>query len=261
MRTLRTIADLRSVPGPVMLCIGVFDGVHLGHRAVIREAMDDAAALGGSAVVMTFDPHPTRVLRPDKASRLLTSTAHKTALLAELGLEWLLIVDFDREFAAQDPRAFAEDLVKAADPLRQISVGERWTFGRDRTGNVDLLRSIGASSGFVVKGMQSVEIAGETVSSTRIRKAVEAGDFETARQCLGRDYTILGTVERGQQLGRTIGFPTANLRAHNEQFPPDGVYAVRCEVNARRLRRRGQYRFPSDGGDHRRRADSGGAPV
>ncbi len=235
MHTLRTIDELRAVPGPVVLCIGVFDGVHLGHQSVIGEALADAAEIGGSAVVLTFDPHPTRVLRPEKASHLLTSTAHKTALLAGLGIEWLLIVNFDDAFAAQDPREFVENLARAADPLRQVSVGERWTFGRGRSGNVDLLRELGGRLGFGVKGMPPVEIDGETVSSTRIRQAVQAGDFETARRYLGRDYTILGTVESGRQLGRTIGFPTANLRAHNEQFPPDGVYAVRCQVGGSAL--------------------------
>lgn len=246
MRTLRKIDELRTVPGPIVLCIGVFDGVHLGHQAVIREALSDAAELGGQTVVLTFDPHPARVLRPDKAPHLLTSTAHKTTLLAELGIEVLLVVKFDADFAAQNPRDFVEALAEAADPLRQISVGEKWTFGRQRSGNVDLLRELGDRLGFEVKGMHPVDIDGETVSSTRIRRAVRAGDFETARRFLGRDYTILGRVERGRQLGRTIGFPTANLRAHNEQFPPDGVYAVRCQVG---------------GADHRGVANIGFRPT
>ncbi len=230
MRTLATIEELSAVAGPVVLCIGVFDGVHLGHQSVIRRAREDAAELGGTAVVLTFDPHPARVLRPEKAPRLLTSTAHKARLLAGVGVEALLVLRFDAAFAAQEPTDFVEALAGAARPLRQISVGERWTFGRGRSGNVELLRELGGRLGFRVAGMEPVEIDGETVSSTRIRRAVEAGDFETARRCLGRDYTILGTVEAGRRLGRTIGFPTANLRAHNEQFPPDGVYAVRCEI-------------------------------
>lgn len=236
MRTLRTIDELSGVRGPVVLCLGVFDGVHLGHQAVIREALVDAETLGGSAVVLTFDPHPARFLRPEKAPRLLTSTAHKAALLAGLGVETLLVVEFDAKFAAQDPTDFVEALVGAASPLSQISVGERWTFGRGRSGNVPLLRDLGERLNFRVKGKEAVDVDGETVSSTRIRRAVEVGDFEMARRCLGRDYTILGTVQAGRQLGRTIGFPTANLRAHNEQFPPDGVYAVRCEFGGESYR-------------------------
>ncbi|MGC1482060.1 MAG: bifunctional riboflavin kinase/FAD synthetase [Chthoniobacterales bacterium] len=233
MRTIRTIGELRGVRGPVVLCLGVFDGVHLGHQSVISEALSDAVKLEGSAVVLTFDPHPARVVRPDKAPRLLTSTAHKAALLEDLGVETLLIVNFDAAFAAQDPGQFVEALDGACDPLKQISVGEGWTFGRGRSGTVGLLREMGERLGFRVKAQLPIEADGETVSSTRIRRAVESGDFATARRCLGRDFTILGTVERGRQLGRTIGFPTANLRAHNEQFPPDGVYAVRCRVGER----------------------------
>ncbi len=230
MRTLETIGELGSVAGPVVLCIGVFDGVHLGHQAVIRQALVDAAAVGGTAVVLTFDPHPARVLRPDQAPRLLTSRAHKARLLDELGVEALLVVNFDNEFAAREAADFVEELAREARPLRQISVGENWTFGRGRRGSVDLLREMGGRLDFDVHGMEPVVVDGATVSSTRVRRAVEAGDLATARRCLGREYTVLGTVEAGRRLGRTIGFPTANLRAHNEQFPPDGVYAVRCEV-------------------------------
>jgi riboflavin kinase/FMN adenylyltransferase len=230
MRSLATIEELSTIAGPVVLCIGVFDGVHLGHQAVIRQARADAAALGGTAVVLTFDPHPARVLRPEAAPRLLTSRAHKARLLEAAGVEVLLVVRFDDEFAAREAADFVEALAGAARPLRQISVGEKWTFGRGRTGNVELLRELGERLGFSVHGMEPVAVDGETVSSTRVRRAVEAGDFVLARRCLGRDYAILGTVEAGRRLGRTIGFPTANLRAHNEQFPPDGVYAVRCEV-------------------------------
>ncbi len=230
MRELAAIEELSSVAGPVVLCIGVFDGVHLGHQAVIRQARADASVLGGTAVVLTFDPHPARVLRPEKAPRLLTSRAHKARLLEEAGVAALLVLRFDAAFAAREAKDFVEELAGAARPLRQISVGEKWTFGRGRTGNVKLLRELGSELGFSVHGMEPVEVDGETVSSTRVRRAVEAGDLATARRCLGRDYTVLGTVEAGRKLGRTIGFPTANLRAHNEQFPPDGVYAVRCEV-------------------------------
>jgi riboflavin kinase/FMN adenylyltransferase len=228
MRILRSISELSEVPGPVTLSIGVFDGVHLGHRAVLQSAMDDAA--GGSAVALTFDPHPARILRRDRAPRLLTSTPHKARLIEALGMPWLLIVTFDEDFAAQPAEAFIRKLAEACRPLRKICVGQNWAFGHKRTGNVALLQKLGAELGFDVAETPSVAIAGETVSSTRIRDAVERGELATARALLGRDYTILGTVERGDELGRTIGFPTANLRAHNEQFPPDGVYAVRVQV-------------------------------
>lgn len=227
MEILRSIGELERISGPVVLSIGVFDGVHPGHRTVLTRAMADAAAIGGTAVALTFDPHPARFLRPENAPRLLTSTAHKARLIEAIGVPALLIVPFDAEFAAQSPDAFVRRLAGAARPLRQICVGENWAFGKGRAGDVSLLRRLGAEIGFAVAEIPAVRIDGAVVSSTRIREAVERGDLAAARRLLGRDYTILGTVEPGDRLGRTIGFPTANLRAHNEQFPPDGVYAVR----------------------------------
>lgn len=230
-RILRSIPELGDLPGPVTLSIGVFDGVHLGHRTVLGCALDDVRESGGTAVALTFDPHPARVLRPDRAPRLLTSTAHKARLIAELGFPYLLVVRFDAAFAAQAPEDFVHQLVSACRPLRKICVGERWTFGRNRTGTVGLLRSMGSDLGFSVIETPAVQMDGAPVSSTRIRNAVQNGDLATARRLLGRDYTVLGTVERGDQIGRKLGFPTANLRAHNEQFPPDGVYAVRVQID------------------------------
>jgi riboflavin kinase/FMN adenylyltransferase len=227
MEILRSIGELARVRGPVVLSIGVFDGVHLGHRAVLRRALEDAQTVGGNAVALTFEPHPLRVLRPDRAPRLLTSAAHKARLIEAEGFPFLLVVPFDEEFAAQPPEVFVRSLAAAARPLRQICVGENWAFGAKRAGNVNLLRTLGAELAFDVAEVAAVQIEGATVSSTRIREAVERGDLDLARSLLGRDYTVLGTVEPGAQLGRRIGFPTANLRAHNEQFPPDGVYAVR----------------------------------
>jgi riboflavin kinase/FMN adenylyltransferase len=181
-------------------------------------------------VALTFDPHPARVLRKDRVPRLLTSTPHKARLIERMGMPWLLVVKFDEEFAAKPAEEFIRELAVACKPLRRICVGEQWAFGHNRTGNVTLLQKLGAELGFAVTETPAVAIHGETVSSTRIRKSVEHGDLGVARMLLGRDYTILGTVEHGDELGRKLGFPTANLRAHNEQFPPDGVYAVRVQI-------------------------------
>jgi riboflavin kinase/FMN adenylyltransferase len=233
MDILRSIEDLERLPGPLVLSIGVFDGVHLGHQAVLRRSLADAEACGGQAVALTFDPHPMKVLRPDRAPRLLTSTAHKARLIEAVGMPHLLVVTFDAMLAAQSPQDFVRRLAAAARPLRQICVGENWTFGAKRAGDVALLRKMGAELNFEVAEVEAVQMDGLTVSSTRIREAVERGDLDTARRLLGRGYTILGTVEPGDQLGRTIGFPTANLRAHNEQYPPDGVYAVRIGLDGR----------------------------
>jgi len=226
MRVLHSLAELAQVPGPVCIAIGVFDGVHLGHQTLVREAMAEAEKRGGTAVALTFHPHPARILRPQSAPHLLTSTPHKVALIGALGCPYLLQVAFDEAFAAQSPQSFIEALAAATD-LRLICVGRDWAFGKNRAGNVALLKELGARLGFETLEIPAVSVDGEVISSTRIRKAVEAGDFATARKFLGREYTILGTVRHGAGLGGKIGFPTANLAAHSEQFPPNGVYAVR----------------------------------
>lgn len=224
--TLHSIADLAGIPGPLYLAIGVFDGVHLGHQAVLRRALDDARHAGGTAVAVTFDPHPLRILRPEHAPRLLTSTAHKLQLIRALGVAHQLVIPFDRAFAATPPEDFIRALAAASHPLREICVGHEWSFGKGRAGNLALLDRMGHELGFEEIGVPAVEVDGEIVSSTLVRRAVEEGRLERAAQLLGRDFTILGTVVRGAQIGHQLGFPTANLAAHNEQFPPNGVYAV-----------------------------------
>ncbi|MDQ6626154.1 MAG: bifunctional riboflavin kinase/FAD synthetase [Verrucomicrobiota bacterium] len=231
MHVLRDIAGLAELPGPLFLAIGVFDGVHLGHQAVISTSASHAKEKGGTPVVVTFDPHPAKVLRPDRAPHLLTATQHKIALIRGLGVEHLLVVKFDRDFAATPPKEFVRQLVLHSKPLSEICVGHEWSFGRNRAGNLTLLQTLGDENGFHVVGIKPVAVNGSVVSSTSIRRAVEAGDLTKAAAMLGREYTILGTVKQGAQLGRKLGFPTANLSAHSEQFPPNGVYAAEAKLN------------------------------
>jgi riboflavin kinase/FMN adenylyltransferase len=236
MSPLTQISALAQLPGPLFLAIGVFDGVHLGHRAVLERARDDARRAGGTAVAVTFHPHPIRILRPEHAPHLLTSTPHKVRLIRALGLDHLLVIPFDPEFAATPPEDFIRAIAAASRPLREICVGFEWSFGKGRAGNLAMLDRLGHELGFDEIGMPAVKIDDQVVSSTLIRRAVEAGDFATAARFLGREYTILGTVTEGAKLGRKIGFPTANLAAHNEQFPPNGVYAVEIARNDETLR-------------------------
>jgi riboflavin kinase/FMN adenylyltransferase len=235
LKILSSIAELSGIPGPLCVAIGVFDGVHLGHQELIRRTMEEASRLEATAVALTFHPHPVRVLRPDMAPHLLTSAPHKQRLIEALGCPVFACQEFTREFAAQPPEAFIEALAAAARPLSRICVGHNWAFGRNRSGNVPLLEKLGTRLGFETIEIAPVLADGELVSSTRIRRAVQEGDFASARRLLGREYTILGTVRHGRQLGGRIGFPTANLAAHNEQFPPDGVYAVEAFLGARRI--------------------------
>lgn len=223
---LRSIPELANVAGPVFLAIGVFDGVHLGHRSVLLRALADARAGGGTAVAVSFDPHPAKILRPADAPRLLTASDHKLRLIHALGIESVLVIPFTKKFAATPAEEFVLELHAACHPLREICVGHEWCFGRGRAGNLEMLRRMGDRLGFDEVGVPAVEVDGEIVSSTAIRAAVEAGELARAARLLGRDYSILGTVTRGEQIGRSLGFPTANLSAHNEQFPPNGVYAV-----------------------------------
>lgn len=227
MITLNSIDQLSSLPGPVALAIGVFDGVHLGHQEVIRSACEHAGQHGGTAVVMTFDPHPMRVLRPDLAPRMLCCTRHKTQILDRLGVPCTLVCPFDAARSQTPAEEFIRELAAACRPLGFISVGLTWKFGQGGRGNIHLLTDLGSELGFSVYGVPPVTIDGEVVSSTLIREAVNAGDFSRAALLLGREYTVFGNVVEGHRLGRQIGFPTANLNVAFEQFPPAGVYAVR----------------------------------
>ena len=231
MQILRSIPELSQLPGPLFLAIGVFDGVHLGHQAVISTSAEHARAVNGTPVVVTFDPHPEKILRPEKAPHLLTATLHKIALIRTLGVRHLLIISFHKNFAATEPEDFVQQLVQHSKPLREICVGHEWAFGRNRRGNLQLLKRLGAQFDFNVVGIPPVAVNGEIVSSTTIRRAVEAGDLGKPATMLGRDYTILGTVVHGDDLGKKIGFPTANLSAHSEQFPPNGVYFAEAKLD------------------------------
>jgi riboflavin kinase / FMN adenylyltransferase len=232
VKTLHSISELAQLPGPLFLAIGVFDGVHRGHQAVIATSARHAQAQNGTPVVVTFDPHPMKVLRPHDAPHLLTATRHKVALIRNLGVAHLLIITFDKQFAATEPEDFVQELLTHSRPLREICVGHQWSFGKDRRGNLALLKKLGEQFHFEVVGIPAVALGNsEIVSSTAIRHAVEAGDLAKAAEMLGREYTILGTVVRGDNLGKQIGFPTANLSAHSEQFPPNGVYLAEARIN------------------------------
>jgi len=230
MEIIRSIEELERLHGPLFLAIGVFDGVHRGHQAVISTSASHARSSNGTPLVVTFDPHPVKVLRPNDAPHLLTATEHKIALIRDLGVDHLLVINFDKKFAATAPEKFVEQLVAHSKPLREICVGHEWSFGKDRRGNLDLLKELGAQFHFHVVGIPPVKVNGAVVSSTAIRQAVEKGDFATAAVMLGREYTILGTVKAGEKLGKKLGYPTANLSAHSEQFPPNGVYLAEAWI-------------------------------
>lgn len=227
VRIIRSLAELSSIADKVCIAIGVFDGVHLGHQAVIRAAMEDARAANGTAVALTFDPHPMRVLVPDKAPPLLTSTEHKLALIENLETPVCLLIPFTLEFARTEAEAFLEQLRQSATKLQTICVGHAFRFGHNRKGDVQTILAFGRDRGVRVDVIPPVMSNGETISSTTIRKVVAEGDLTKAERMLGRPFSVLGSVEAGDQIGRKLGYPTANLNPHNEVLPPNGVYAVR----------------------------------
>lgn len=231
MNVLRDMAELVTLRSPIAFAVGVFDGVHLGHQAVIQSALDFTEKHGGTTVVLTFDPHPLRILRPGSAPLLLCSTSHKLHILKQFGVQHVMVLPFTSETAKTDANTFIASLVSSCQSLGFISVGYTWSFGRGREGNVHQLMQMGQAHGFGVYGVPEVKIGEEVVSSTLIREAVRTGNFQKAERMLGRAYTVMGEVVKGRQLGRQLGFPTANITIENEELPPLGVYAVEVILN------------------------------
>ena len=223
------LEDLSALGLPLHLSLGVFDGVHVGHQAVIARAVEAARSEGGLAGLLTFDPHPIRVIAPNKApTNLLETLDHKARVVADLGVELFIPLHFDREFAKMEASEFIAQLTVA--PVRTIAVGEDWRFGHHRSGDVTFLEQEAERRGFKLEAVPPVMHDGERISSTRIRQAIRDGNFEAAEQMLGRPYTVSGIVSEGKKLGRTIGFPTANLATGDVQLPADGVWAVRAQL-------------------------------
>lgn len=209
-----------------LVAIGNFDGVHLGHQALLAGAAEDAAARGLDPVVLTFEPHPASVIGRG-APPLLTPLARKIELVQRARPDVRVVAaTFDRAFAAQSPEAFAEDVLVRRLSARLVIVGKNFRFGHARAGDFDVLARLGVRLGFETRSHVLVGDAAGTFSSTRAREAIAAGDLDAARSVLGRPHALAGVVVRGDQRGRTIGFPTANLDGCREQLPPFGVYSV-----------------------------------
>ena len=216
-------------PQPVV-ALGNFDGLHRGHMKIIDRVRRRAGERGGTPVAMTFDPHPPRVVRPDKAPSLLMTTAQRLEALERAGMHGVVIVRFSPELSRWDPETF----VRAAlvDWLRSVEiwVGANFLFGRDRSGNYSLLRQLGMRYGFRAEKIDPVRYKEFVVSSTRIRRLVSEGRVDEAGALLGRQVFIDGSIVRGEARGREIGFPTANVCSENELLPPHGVYATSVQV-------------------------------
>ncbi|MEO1058114.1 MAG: bifunctional riboflavin kinase/FAD synthetase [Actinomycetota bacterium] len=229
---MKLVNDLSSPPWlgrRAVITIGAYDGVHQGHRAVIDHVKARAAELGAVSAVVTFDRHPASVVRPDSAPRLLTDPDQKLELLAETGIDACVVVPFDTEQAAESPESFVTRVLVDTLGTQLIVVGDDFHFGRDRAGNVDLLRKIGAEADFDVEPLDLIQRGDgvdEPISSTAIRRALAGGDITRANELLGRLFEVRGPVMQGDQRGRLLGFPTANVQVPPDTcFPADGVYA------------------------------------
>lgn len=212
-----------------MITIGAYDGVHVGHRAVIDQVRRQADKIGAKSVVVTFDRHPATVVRPESAPRLLTTTNQKMELLADTGIDAVAVVPFDEKQAAESPESFVQRVLVDCLNTKVIVVGEDFHFGRHRDGNVELLRKIGLDADFDVEPIELLARADdidEPVSSTAIRRALAGGDISRANAMLGRPFEACGSVVKGDQRGRLLGFPTANVEVPSGlSLPADGVYA------------------------------------
>ena len=224
-------APLPPLPNGSTVTVGSFDGVHLGHQAVLREIDRRAREAERASILVTFDPHPLEVVNPVAAPPLLTTGPERLEILALSPLDYLLLMRFDRHLASLTPEEFVRDVLLRRCAVRELVIGHDHGFGRGRSGDVETLRRLGKTHGFDVDVVPPVDFGGQHVSSSRIRRAVAGGDLSTAAAMLGRRYGVVGRVGEGQRRGRMLGVPTINLCeiSPRKLLPPDGVYAVRVE--------------------------------
>jgi riboflavin kinase/FMN adenylyltransferase len=215
--------------------IGNFDGVHRGHQAILARVLERARALRGTSVAITFDPHPLKVLAPGRAPDLITTRRQKLALIEAAGIDAVLVLRFDAALAGTGAEEFVETCLRGALALREVYVGANFNFGRGREGNADTLVALCAARGMTAGKVEEVRFLGSPVSSSRIRRAVRAGEVELAAELLGRPFAVEGTVAHGAGRGKGIGFPTANLQSGSELVPQDGVYVTRTFAGNRSL--------------------------
>lgn len=236
MKLIHTAAGLGNGNRKVCLAIGVFDGVHLGHQQIIRQTINDARQHEAVSLIVTFDKHPNAIVAPDRIPPLIYAPPQKFRAIEALGAVALLEIRFDENFSRQTGEQFIRNLARELGRLHSVCVGADFVFGHKRSGNVALLKSLGSEIGFQVHGLAAVALDGVTVSSTRIREAIRAGDFDAASQMLGRAYSLAGQVVRGDRLGQQLGFPTANLETTGMLLPPNGVYAAHASVGGKSFR-------------------------
>jgi len=217
---------MKKILYPTVVTIGIFDGVHKGHQVILKKVLEEAKKSRLKSVVVTFDPHPVKVLSRDAQIPLLMSLDHRIRLIKEMGVDYFFVEKFTKGFSKLSPEDFIKNILIDKLNLKVLITGEDFLFGFKEKGDARLLKRLSKIYNFKFYSILPLKIKGEHVSSTRIRKAIEKGSLKLASELLGRPVTILGTVVKGKALGRKIGFPTANIDPHHESIPPSGVYGV-----------------------------------
>jgi len=232
MQTFFTLDEIPRDFGPAFVSVGNFDGVHRAHRSVIDEIVSRAKAASARSVVVTFDPHPTRILRPDHALKLLTPLPEKLRLLDTTGVDAVLLLPFSRDLSLMTPHQFAHEILKKRLHAREVHEGYNFHFGHKAAGDVQTLRDLGREMGFEVHDYPEMRLRGERVSSSHIRKLLSEGNVSRARHLLGRPFSILSSPGRGRGYGSKYTVPTINLARYEELIPKDGVYITRTRIGS-----------------------------
>ncbi len=232
MQLIKDIKKLKNIKSPIVT-IGNFDGVHRGHQKVLNAVKDRAEKLKLPSIVYTFEPHPLKVVAPHKSPPLLTILEEKIELIKASGIDYLVLARFTKEFASQHPREFVEGTLVRRLKAREVWVGHDYAFGKGRAGTIGHLKEFGRKFGFDVRVIPACKKGEVIVSSSKIREYVTDGKIKEAASLLGRPYAVSGKVVRGRNIGKHLGFPTANVSVHNEIIPKDGIYAVRVWLGNR----------------------------
>ncbi|MCD9186387.1 MAG: bifunctional riboflavin kinase/FAD synthetase [Pyrinomonadaceae bacterium] len=223
--------DNASILRGTVLTLGVFDGLHLGHQRIMEKVVDRAEAIGAVPTAITFDPHPRAVLHPENAPPLLQTLDQRLANFEFLGIEQAIVIRFDKAFAAQNAETFLHDIVHERLQAKEVYLGKGFFFGKNRGGNIVLLRKMSRELGFFADEVSEVTLRGTRISSSKIRHLLAEGRVNLVRRMLGRPYGVEGQIVHGFERGRTIGFPTANLKPQNRVIPKFGVYATATLIN------------------------------
>jgi len=236
MQIFQGFRDKRIRNRPRCIAIGIFDGVHRGHQKIIARAVRDAKRIGASSTVITFDPHPNKVLRPAVSHPILMTLSHRLNFFEKIGVNEVILVHFNERFAKISHRHFLDELLFGQLGMKSLSVGKDFRFGFRGLGDARTLLEGSKRLGFQLSLAKPVKAGHDIISSTRIRKLIEKGELNKAERMLGRPVSVYGTVEHGRGRGRSLGFPTANLNPHHETLPPGGVYAAWGSLNGTKLK-------------------------